>query len=581
MTRAWLGCMRLHDADAAQATVAAAVAAGIHTLDSAAAYGPDPRSAHGNERLLAAVVGARSDGAAIEISTKVGMTRTGTRWIADGRAKAIAEGAEASRRALGVEQLDWVLLHAPDPRVKWSTTVRALGRLARDGVARRVGLCNVTVAQLREAAEVFDVAAVQVELSLRRGTALRAGILDWCVAHGVPLLAHRPLGGPEGVARLAKDAVVSAIAAAHTTTAAAVALSWLRSLHPCVVPVVGCSRPETAAQLGVEVALRDEDLVALDARCPAADIARRPVARRRPAPAADGEVVVVMGSPGAGKSTYAQALVEAGYARLNRDERGGRLSQLIGPLTQLLTAGQRRVVLDNTYPTRAARNEVIEAAWAAGVPARCVLVDPPPSRAAVGVCLRLVRRYGRLLAGDELTAASKDDPHAFGPSVLTRYGQRLERPVADEGFEDVTIEHPGPLVPFGDSRAVFVEVDGVLWDDGAPRIERAAWLRRHGDEGWGLHALAWRPGLAADEVARWWNEVTDVLGVTISLHACPHPAGPAICWCRKPQPGLLVQACLADRLDPTKCLYVGRTRVDATHAGMLDIPYVGHADVVF
>ena len=582
MTRAWLGCMRLHDAQAARATVVAAIEAGVRIFDSAAAYGPDAKSPHHNERILAEIVSARAGAEALEISTKVGMTRAGPRWIADGRAKAIAEGAEASRRALGVDALDWVLLHAPDPRVKWSTTVRALGRLARDGVARRVGLCNVTVAQLQEAADVFDVAAVQVELSLRRTTALRGGVFDWCAARDVPLLAHRPLGGPEGAARLGKDPVLSAIAARHATTSAAVALAWLRSLHPGVTPVVGCSRPETAAQLAVDVALTDDDLAALDARCPAADIARRPVAQRRPSDEADGDVLIVMGSPGAGKSTYARARVDDGYARLNRDERGGRLAQLIGPLSQWLADGQRRVVLDNTYPTRASRNEVIEAAWAAGVPARCVLVDPPMSRAAVQVCIRMLQRYGRLLAGDELAAVAKQDPQAFGPSVLTRFAQQLERPVLGEGFAEVIVRKAEPLRSFGQARGLFVEVDGVLLDDdGAPRRERAPWLRRHADEGWALHALAWRPGVDPDEVARWWDEVTDALGVVMTLHTCPHPAGPAVCWCRKPQPGLLVQACLADGLDPSQCLYVGRTRVDETHAGTLDIPYVDHADVAF
>jgi aryl-alcohol dehydrogenase-like predicted oxidoreductase len=37
-----------------------------------------------------------------------------------------------------------------------------------------------------------------------------------------------------------------------------------------------------------------------------------------------------------------------------------------------LATGQRQVVLDNTYLTRASRNSVLETAWARGVPVRCV-----------------------------------------------------------------------------------------------------------------------------------------------------------------------------------------------------------------
>jgi hypothetical protein len=69
-------------------------------------------------------------------------------------------------------------------------------------------------------------------------------------------------------------------------------------------------------------------------------------------------VVVVMGIPGAGKSTAVAPLVADGYARLNRDERGGTLAKLARVLDDALAAGATRVVLDNTYPTRAQRADV-------------------------------------------------------------------------------------------------------------------------------------------------------------------------------------------------------------------------------
>jgi hypothetical protein len=62
-----------------------------------------------------------------------------------------------------------------------------------------------------------------------------------------------------------------------------------------------------------------------------------------------------MGIPGAGKSGHASWYVERGYARLNRDERGGSLAALADVLDEKLSYGPRRVVLDNTYLTRASR----------------------------------------------------------------------------------------------------------------------------------------------------------------------------------------------------------------------------------
>ena len=89
----------------------------------------------------------------------------GGAWIPDGRAKAIRADCEASLAALDGLPIDLYLIHAPDPRTPWRTSVRALARLVDDGLVRRVGLSNVNRRQLDEALELAPVAAVQVALS--------------------------------------------------------------------------------------------------------------------------------------------------------------------------------------------------------------------------------------------------------------------------------------------------------------------------------------------------------------------------------------------------------------------------------
>ena len=71
---------------------------------------------------------------------------------------------------------------------------------------------------------------------------------------------------------------------------------------------------------------------------------------------------MVMGIPGAGKTRLAADYVARGYVRLNRDERGGSLGGIARALDERLESGERRIVLDNTYLTRAARSHVIEVA---------------------------------------------------------------------------------------------------------------------------------------------------------------------------------------------------------------------------
>src|SRR5262249_36170881 len=129
----------------------------------------------------------------------------------------------------------------------------------------------------------------------------------------------------------------------------------------------------------------------------------------------DGEVVIIMGLPAAGKSTLAQDLVAEGFRRLNRDEAGGTLRNLLPAIDAAVEAGATRVVLDNTYVSRRGRAEVIQAASARGLPIRCVWLSTSVEDAQTNAVWRIVTRYGRLPADDELTRLRRTDVAAFLP----------------------------------------------------------------------------------------------------------------------------------------------------------------------
>jgi aryl-alcohol dehydrogenase-like predicted oxidoreductase len=74
-------------------TIAAAAAAGVTVFDTAHAYGLGDSELGHNERLLVrALRRCEAEGNA-RVVTKGGMSRTGGRWVPDGRAKAIARRA--------------------------------------------------------------------------------------------------------------------------------------------------------------------------------------------------------------------------------------------------------------------------------------------------------------------------------------------------------------------------------------------------------------------------------------------------------------------------------------------------------
>ena len=112
------------------------------------------------------------------------MARPKARWVPDGRAKAIRADCEASLVALDGLPIDLYLVHAPDPRTPWRTTLRALVRLVDEGLVRHVGVANVNRPQLDEALALAPIAAVQVGLSPFDDSALRGGVVERCAEAG-------------------------------------------------------------------------------------------------------------------------------------------------------------------------------------------------------------------------------------------------------------------------------------------------------------------------------------------------------------------------------------------------------------
>jgi aryl-alcohol dehydrogenase-like predicted oxidoreductase/predicted kinase len=568
--RIGLGCMRLstdeaRDEDRALETITAAVQAGITVFDTARAYGHGPDELGHNERLLARALRSAEAAERARIVTKGGMTRAGGGWIADGRAKAIRADCEASLEALDGIPIDLYLIHAPDPRTPWSTSVRALARLVDDGVVRRVGIANVNRRQLDEALDHAPIAAVQVALNPFDDSALRGGVLERCVEREIALLAHSPLGGPRRAGSVDRQQALVDAAESHGVTPAEVALAWLLELSPVVVPIPGARRPETVRSAARAAALELDD--ADRATLAAAFGGARPAPASSRSAAGAGEVVVVMGIPGSGKSHVAEEYVERGYVRLNRDERGGSLRALAEALDEELASRTRRLVLDNTYLTRASRSYVVEAAARHGVPARCVWLDTPLAQAQVNVVKRLLERFGSLPTPEEVRDAAKREPGIHAPTTQMRTLRELEPPADDEGFAIVERIEFERTAAGGSAGAVFVA---------APALRQPGWEQAidKGDLTAPHLVYDWDPDGAADALAAPAAALAKRVSGPIETALCPHPAGPPVCWCRPPLPGLALAFTRAHNLDPARSTLIGNAPAHRTLATTLGARFV-------
>ena len=154
----------------------------------------------------------------------------------------INESVEQSLFAMGIDVIDVLLIHRPDPLMDHHETGEALDALVDSGKVRAVGVSNFRPWDwnLLQSAMRHSLVTNQIELSLKEISPFTNGDLAFHQQHGHAVMAWSPLGGGDlmtGSGELADR--LDAIAKRHEVDRAAVATAFLMA-HPAkITPVMG------------------------------------------------------------------------------------------------------------------------------------------------------------------------------------------------------------------------------------------------------------------------------------------------------------------------------------------------------
>ncbi len=305
-------------------------------------------------------------------------------------------------------------------------------------------------------------------------------------------------------------------------------------------------------------------------------------------------LALVLGLPGCGKTTAVSSHEFKDFARLNRDEIGGKMSQLLPKLEALLQDG-KDVVMDNLFTTAEDRKPFIEMGkkYSANIEAYHIATSPEDCQ--FNICTRMVRKFGKLLSSQEIKEAK--DPNTFPPAVLFSAKKKFQSPDSSEGFNFITKIPFVRKYPDYGNKALILDYDGTLRrtksgdkypksvDDVEVFQARSKKLKAAQKDGWILLGASNQSGIAkgdvSDEVVRECLDYTNKqLGVEIDYLYDGSRVPPITSWGRKPMPGMGVQFIEKYKLHAPDCIMVGDMTSDKTFAKRCGFEFV-HADDFF
>jgi len=236
-----------------------AVELGVNFIDTADSYGP-----YVSEELIAEALHPYPAG--LVIATKGGLERTGPdQWPVNAHPDHLREALDGSLKRLKLEQIDLYQLHRIDPKVPAELTFEFLQEAQQSGKVKHIGLSEVSVEDIKDAQNYFNVVSVQNMYSVdnRKWEA----VLNYCKEQNTAFIPWFPLNA----GNVAAQDKLKTIADKHGATVHQVALSWLLNHADNILLIPGTSSVEHLEEnmKTTQIELTADDIEELNSISPA------------------------------------------------------------------------------------------------------------------------------------------------------------------------------------------------------------------------------------------------------------------------------------------------------------------------
>lgn len=158
------------------------------------------------------------------------------------RTEEFARSVDESLENLGVDFVDLLLVHWPNPEIPLGEPIAALAKAKRQGLTRHIGVANFNIALLDEAIRLCPEPLLTLQAEYHPYLD-QSRLTQACRQRGMIFTAYCPLGR----GRMLRDPVLAEIAAHKGRPLAQIALRWLIQ-QGNIVPIPRSSHPQRMAE---------------------------------------------------------------------------------------------------------------------------------------------------------------------------------------------------------------------------------------------------------------------------------------------------------------------------------------------